>query len=357
MKLEMHWTQHPYKTAGLYRSGSPVEVIDKKYAYPEGFNFAMDGGPVGGARPGIRSPWYDAKCADIGSSRGVAMDLDINPSGAVSQFFDPLVISELVRTHAIDPCWEGELRNTPGEPVALAQQDRGKIKLWLQPDVQGRPPVGRYAAAADISMGTGASPSCLAVANADTGEKVLEYQNALLSPDQFADFVYQLLRLFPDENKTVPQLVWEIPGPGNVFFRKIAELGYRHFWYRDRDNNPFAVAANVNPGFDPRPSNVLVLLEEYRTALRTREFLNRSASALKDTLNFKYTRTGHVKYGGGHSGGTIRAEADDESGAGANHGDQTMADALVCMLVKGMGVLKQAQGRRDDPRRQPGLET
>lgn len=109
VKIVMHWTQHPEKKVGLYRfdkEANKVEYLDKAHHFPVEFNFVMDGSPTGGPWPGVRSPWYDWKSKEIGSARGVAMELDINPTGSVSQFFDPLMISVLSSTYACRPYWE-----------------------------------------------------------------------------------------------------------------------------------------------------------------------------------------------------------------------------------------------------------
>ncbi len=85
VQIFMHWTQHPEKKRGMYRfnqATNQVEIIDKSYVFPEDFVFVCNGKPTGGYAPGVRSPWYDQKCIEIGSDREVAQELDINATGS-----------------------------------------------------------------------------------------------------------------------------------------------------------------------------------------------------------------------------------------------------------------------------------
>lgn len=339
-KLRIHWTQHPDKRKGLYRSGIPVEVLDKQFVYQPGFNFVMDGSPVGGARPQLRSPWYDRKCEEIGSSRGVAQELDINPSGSVSQFFDPLVISGLVREYAQNPQWEGDIS---ADGRNLVHEAGGRIKLWIFPDASGHPPKARYGAGADISMGTGASPSCLSIGNAETGEKVLECQDPRMSPDEWAVFCFRVLSLFVDDEGQLPLLGWEHKGPGALFTKKLKATGYRRFYYRENELDiTGAPVPATEPGWDPKPANKLLLLEEYRQALRKRQYLNRSERALMECLSWKYSKNGYPVYG-------RATESDDPSGARDNHGDQTIADGLSWKMMQIIGVSEQKKVQETIP--------
>ncbi len=327
-KLTIHWTQHPEKVAGLYRSGQPIEVIDRTFEYPTAFDFVMDGSPVGGIRPGIRSPWYDRKCREIGSQRGVAMELDVNPSGSVSQFFEPLVIHDLMRHYATDPRWEGEM--TPDGNLAYKLD--GPLRLWLQLDVMDRPPPARYGGGADIAMGTGASLSCLTLGNADTGEKVLEFASAHISPDDFAMLCSKLFKLFRDGAGNEPLFAWENRGPGMIFTKRLKELGCRNFYYRSNELNVTGSYRELGePGWDPSPPAKLSLMNDYRQALKTGQFLNRSRASLVDTLAWKYSKHGYPVHGRDRDG-------DDPSGSRDNHGDLTIADALCWKMMRQLGV-------------------
>jgi hypothetical protein len=335
-KLRMHWSQHPEKMTGAYVSDSPPRVLDKTYTFPGDYEFVKDGKPLGGPRPGLRSVWYDEMVKRIGEKNpwGISRDLDINPAGSVSQFFDAVLINELQRRHARSPLWTGELQydRQTGKGAVLVPNREGRLWLWVMPNVAGKIPAARYGGGADISMGTGASPSCIALGNADCGEKVLEYQNPHLSPDEFTIFCFALLSLFLDESGTPPLFSWEHKGPGALFTKKFMAMGYRHVYYHHTDlvlRGKFREAND--PGFNPMPENMKIMLKEYETALKKGDFMNRSQSALEEMKAWKYNKNGYPTYG-------AVTMSMDSSGAKDNHGDQTVADGICCMMMGLLGV-------------------
>lgn len=345
-KLRMHWTQHPEKRKGLYRydaEGGKVEVLDKTYHFPPDFNFVMDGSPTGGPYPGLRSPWYDRQCLRKGSPRAVAMDLDINPKGSVDQFFDPVMIQYLKRTHASDPIWEGDIvydRDT-GEPSGLVQVPGGPLKLWLRPDHNGRPPQSKYAGGCDLGAGTGSTPSCISFADATTGEKVLEYTNAHVAPHVFAVIAVALCRWFVSSEGTPVKFCWERQGPGTPFGQKLIELGYRNVYWQTYETK-VSNAPSDTPGWYPSPDNKRMLLEDYRAAIASKQFLNRSEQALDECLAFKYGKSGHIEHG-------EQENTNDPSKARVNHGDRVIADALCYKMVKSMGLVDRKRKEERQP--------
>jgi hypothetical protein len=331
-KLQLHWSQHPDKVAGLYRAdnGRP-EPLDLTYEYDRHFNFVLDGSPTGGPYPGLRSPWYDEQCLRKGSARAVAMDLDINPSGSVEQFFDPLEIRVLREMYCVEPYWVGELlwERETGKPLSLQRSAGGPLRLWchLQKDL---PPLGRYCIGGDVSSGTGTTNSVLTVCNAETGEKVAEYVNSRIAPDVFGGVAVALANLFTNGTSGA-LLCWEMAGPGGTMGTTVIELGYRNVYYRTDDFDLKKVRSD-KPGWYPSPKAKRLLLEEYAAALRDRRFLNRCAESLDETLAFKYDATGNVV----HS----RELNDDPSGARVNHSDRVIADALAWKMCVVLGVTK-----------------
>lgn len=333
-KLNLHWTQHPDKRKGLYRyrqEKNDVEVLDKTYAFPASFNFVMVPEPTGGPYPALRSPWYDEQCRRKGSSRAVAMDLDINPRGADSQFFNGLTIIALKETYCRPPVWVGELHcdRDLGRPIGLVPLDDGPLKLWITADHKGKMPPGRYAIGCDVSTGSGTTNSCVSIADAGTGEKVGEYTTCTVDAKKLAPIVVALCWLFKSIDGEGAKLAWEIPGPGQAFGQTVIELGYRNVYYRtnETDINP---NVSTMPGWCSTIGNKLALLEEYRAALDMRLFLNRSAEALDECLSFKYLPSGGVAHGGEKS-------VNDPSGALINHGDHVIADALAWKMAKLLG--------------------
>lgn len=332
-KLVMHWSQHPDKARGAYhfdRETQRVVYHDPAHKYAAGFAPVTDGSPTGGPCPGLRSPWYDRECNRKGSARGIAADLDINPSGSVEQVFDPLMIHDLKQRYACVPTAECDLEWIRGdaEPVRFHEEAGGPFKLWHRLS-DGRPRPGRYVFAADIAQGTGATPSCLSGADADTGEKVFEYANHHIEPKEFAYIAAAVCRLYCDEGRRPARLAWEIPGPGTVFGKHIIALGLRDVYYRTTEHR-LKKEQSDTPGWSNSPDSMLNLVINYRDALRAKRFLNRSEFALSECLAFVYGPDGYVHHTGWK-------DPKDPSAARVNHGDRVVADALCWKLAEEMG--------------------
>jgi len=342
-KTVLHWSDNPWKNRGLYefdRDTGQIVVHDPGYAYPPGFRFVYEWRPTGGPRPGLRSPWYDAECRRRKGVLGaVARDLDINPAGAAAQFFDPAVVHDLIRRYAADPVWEGELDYDPdrGVPHRLVPKPGGLVKLWAPPTGAGRVAAGRYGAGCDISVGTGATPSCLSIFNATTGEKAAEVVTPWLAPAAFAALVAALCRLFKDGDDQPPLLAWELEGPGGQFGERVWELGYRRVYWRANEQAVHGSKRANTPGWAATPANRRLLLGAYATGLAAQVFVNRSRHALESCLHFRFVNNSveHAR----------RSAAGDPSGARENHGDIVIADALAAKMVRELGAAPRPEAR------------
>lgn len=346
VKLQMHWTRHPDKNAGLYsydldkkklRFWEYVPATDEikeldgpRYDYGKKYDFNLEGKPVGGPHPGIRCPWYDWKASDIGSERGTAMQLDMNASGSVSQFFDPLMIRDL-KQWCRAPDFEGDIYYDDfGNFTSLEAREGGPLRLWCNL-IDGKPPKYFYGIGADVSGGSGATPSCLSITNGQTGEKVGEYFNSRIDPKEFGILSVSLCRFFHGA-----KIIWEHVGPGVNYGLQIIELGYRNIWMRANEDK-LGNTRSETIGWNP--VGMTKMLIEYQAALRKREMLNRSARALEECLAFKYDSRGKVI----HSG----ISGDDFSAARENHGDLTVSDGLSWKLVKEEGSLAAAKKNQE----------
>jgi hypothetical protein len=320
VQLQAHWTRHPEKKRGLYRydaEAQAVEYLDADYAHALDFAPVTDGTPTGGPHPGVRSP------------RAVAQELDIDTAGSNLTLFDPLVIRRLQRAFACDPYWEGDVdydRNT-GECRGLVERKGGPLKLWCRLDADGRPPLAPYAVGVDASAGKGATPSCVSIGNALTREKVAEYANANIYPDDLAPLVVALCNWFRDENDLTALLCWEQQGSGDTFGKHVIELGYRRLWYPVDPLKIGDVSDATRPGWSPLGRNKPVLLREYQGALQGMRFTNRSLLALEECLAFKFDKSGKIVH-------SNEASLDDPSGATVNHADRVIADAILWMLTQ-----------------------
>lgn len=332
-KLVLHWSHHPEKRLGLYRTfpdSTRVEILDTAYQFPVDYKFVRGGLPDGGPFPGVRSPWYDAQIARKGNDlRAVAMDLDINPTSTVTQFFDPIKLSVARGRMVRPPVWEGEVE---GEVDAgrLVRSRGGSLRLWELPRPDGRFVSGVYGVGTDVSQGTGNTNSVLSVVRLTTGEKVGELTTPRVDPSEFGTLAVTLCRIFADDAGEGASLIWESAGPGALFGRRVYEkLGYRRvYWTRDEEKSRNRSRTD-KLGWQQSETAKLLLLGEYREALWAGRFFNPSERALEECLKFKYSPRGNVVHAEEES-------ADDPSGARMNHADIAIADALAWQLAKGV---------------------
>lgn len=349
VKIVMHWTQHPDKWPGAYQwdpKKNAVEILDKTYDYPTDFTFVQAVSPTGGPFPGIRSPWYDRECVRKGSPRAVAMDLDIDAGGSVSQFFNPVTIKILRATYTSDPVWQGDVvyDKDTGRPEGLTKVDGGLLRSWVQPVLDGgklRMPRSRYGCGADLSTGGGATNSCLSWVDGRTGEKIAEYATPHVLPENFAPIALALCWLFADENDLPAFFGWEHAGPGLIFGKRVLELGYPHIYWREAGTLLAAGRATRNPGWYPNVENKRLLLEAYRAALDNRSFVNRSDWALKQCMPYRYMPDGSIA----HPNDT---RAEDHTMARANHGDMVIADALAWKMASSFGMIGRPEQARNE---------
>lgn len=340
-KLVLHWTEHPVYNRGMYRfdpeAPTPDKIIrlDPTYDYPLDYPFVKDGLPTGGPRPGVRSPWYDEQARKKGSARAMAMDVDIDPRGAVSQFFDAFMIQRLRGKDAMPPLWEGDLifdRDT-GMPVFLERRRGGPLRLWLTMGLDQMPPRGRYTIGGDVSWGRGATPSCLSVMRWVNGAAVQvgEYESAFIQPDAFGALSVALARCFRNSEGGGAKLGWETSGPGGPYRDAILALGYRNVYYRVDDKKDPPERSEM-PGWYSSPTNKANLLEGMLVALRQGKCQMRSDRALAEFLEFRHDGRGGVEHPRQKT--LVRGKAGpDPSGAGEAHADLAMAAALAKMLA------------------------
>lgn len=365
-KLRFHWTQHPRKNQGLYRYDTEkcrmdfleydegtdsIQVLaGPKYAYAPNFVFDLTGRPTGGPHPGVRSPWYDKEFKRIGENESeMAKDQDINPKGSVAQFYQPLVIRKLKDDYAMPPLWEGDLEidveRSRGIRFVKAGEKMGsgvasnRIKLWLRLNAQGLPPTSVYGLGADVSQGVGNTASCISICNGRTGEKVLQYVNASIYPNDLGTLAVALGWLFVDEEGMPAKIIWEHVGPGATFGRRVwDELDYRNLYFHTKESN-LGKQVSDKPGWNPTSKESRLLVHSaYREALYNRRYLNRSGEALDETLAFKHI-DGSVEH-------SQYRNVVDPAAARENHGDIVIPDVLSWWVMK--DVNQQAVEKRQD---------
>jgi len=295
-KLTLHWSLHPDKAKGLY--------VDSKGK--------------------SRSPWYDREVLRRATTMEVAQELDIDYQGSGQAFFDQIMLNE-IKSLCCDPYETGDLTwNDRLEPRWLPECAT-RMRLWFYPDADGNPPKDRtYSVGVDISTGkAGEFSSCSAISVLDkkTGEKVAEFSDASINPTDLAVYAVAMCYWFMGLDDEPAFMVWEDNGPGGAFGKEVIEQGFRNFYYRRNEQQLSRRRGNV-PGWWTTAKNKRVLLADYAKALKDGTFSNKSKEALAECEHYVYLPGGKVEH-------TRASNSPDPSGAGENHGDRTIADALA----------------------------
>ncbi len=334
-EIVVHWSHDPEKRKGLYRvtdHGLGFEVLDKSYQFPFDFKFVTEAKPAGGPFPLMRSPWYDAKALGR-TPYSVAMNLDIDPDGSNTTFFDGFTIG-ILKSYCREPVFKGNVEYDKDSKtvIRLVPHPDGCLKIWTQMVGELEFPRMRGGAGADIGSGSGLTPSCLSAWNVGTGEKVFSYSDARIYVPDFAMLCVALLKMIRDKDNQHPLLGWEAQY-GGAFARKIMEeCGYTRI-YRRVPNELIVRTGQARdvsnpPGLNMSPSVKLMLLEQYKDALFAKRIVNFEEHALDETLFFVYAGKS-VEYRRVNAGRVKKAD----SKATVHHGDIVMADAIGYKMI------------------------
>jgi hypothetical protein len=252
----------------------------------------------------------------------IAQELDIDFLGSDYQFFDPEVVEALRKKYCRPPLIVGDLEYDEAscEPKRFVENPKGKLSLWLTLDGNGRIAVDRrFAMGSDVSAGTGASNSVSCVVDRATGEKVGVWKDSHTRPNPFSAQSIALAKFF---NRAF--MVWDASGPtGEVFTKRVITEGYGNIYYRRRDKK---IGRDITdePGYYLNPVAKTALFEDYREALNSHKYINRSESGMKECLQFIRKQDGSIEH-------SAAANTQDPSGARTAHGDEVVADALASL--------------------------
>ena len=339
LKLRFWWPDHPVKGQGLYKSeDGEVKVLDEGFDFPANFPFVLDGK--------TRSPWYDAECERRASRLEIAQELDIDYQASSGAFFLGELLARIRKEDIRHPLRVGELRFRADYNEAKVDQIRyeddlrhGRLQLWAFPDATGKLPQDRdYCMGIDVSAGSDASNSCVTLGDALTGEQVGEFVTINVLPTEFAYYCVALARWLGGVGGG-SYMVWEGNGPGDEFGKRVLALGYRRvFWRRDQAGG--ARRKLDAPGWFSTDQMKLSLLGEYRAALASKNFVNRSAEALDEAAKYEY-RNMTVTF-------APSVNTEDPSGAKYNHGDRVMAQALCWHGMKERRVIRKTEPKIPD---------
>lgn len=348
-KITLHWSLHPKKRQGLYRPTpkgpeiidhafwKPLQRLDGKYSHPsspgELYPFSTE---IPRGRFGLRSIWYDQECFRRASAVHIAQELDIDYQGSGFQFFDTASIErvKLLNCRAPEAMGRLEFDFDTYEPLRFVADNRSGLEIWCVLTEKGVPdPNKRYAMGCDISQGTGASNSSLSVAEIDTKVKVAQFATPNMDPTEFAKNAVAIARWF---NNAL--MCWEANGPGTVFGNTVLDLKYGNIFYRRQEDSTKKTLSD-KPGWISGGSKGIkeAMIADYRQAVQSGTFVNRSSIALDECLDYVFDE----------SGGVINAKSRndaDPTGAKDNHGDRVIADALCWKMIRTpIGAKKKTQ--------------
>jgi len=295
----------------------------KEFVFPGFYPFILDGK--------LRSPWYDNQCSRCATKQEIAQELDIDPQGSAYQYFDPEFIKALVDEYARDSVMSGNLIfNTESlEVEGFEPSKKGVFHLWFNVDGNGLILTGRqflngkiFGVSSDVSMGTGASNSVTTVVDLGTGRKVAVWRDPNTNPEKFADVSIAIAKWFNDA-----KMIWDASGPtGRVFTQRVLEQKYSNIYYRKTELSTRGRISR-NPGYYLNPEDRLSVFTDYRSALSNRTFINTSKSGLNECLQFIVEPGGRIEH-------MAAINSQDVTGAREAHGDEVIADALACQLLK-----------------------
>ena len=299
-RMRFHWSQHPEKAAGLW--------------------YDDEGNP--------QSEWYQREKKRRAHEVEIATQLDIDYQGSAYPFFDPKTLEQLKKNFVRRPTHVGSLYVEEGFQPKFVEDDVGLLKVWCDLDRDMNPPRDReYVVGCDISQGTGASDSAIAVVDRLSGEKVAEFCSNRISANRFAELTVALCRMFKGVEGRGAFLIWEATGPGRTFGRTVIdECEYANIYFKT-DETSLRRKQSDRPGWFSTGEGKKDLLMNYRDSLVTGKFINPSEKALIQAGEFVYLPSGRVEHGGA-------SQTIDPSDSRDNHGDVVIADALCAKILR-----------------------
>ena len=297
------------------------------------------------------TPWFEherfkrSKDGNL-EERDIAENILIDHMSSGSLFFDTSVLArQRSRSEHIRPSHTGTIRFEPFENILQADdacregskeaihwhenRTEGKWRLWVDLETDTatgllRPPAGAYVLGIDIARGVGASNSVISVFDRDRGIKVAEFADGMTGPYQLARVATMAGIFFASRHSRVAFAAWENNGPGGEFRKEVLSLRYNWFYYKSKLRGVTEVQS-TSPGWDSSRQAKYDLLEDYRGALASDEYINPSTEALDEAAEYLFYDDGSI------GPGKLK---DENANARATHGDRVIADALAWMAAQ-----------------------
>ncbi len=316
-KIYLHWTLHPDKVRGQYKSEhGRLIVLDESYDFPDDYPYILDGK--------TRSPWYDKECRRASHRQQIAREIDMDDMGSHSPVFDAASLERL-RPGLRPPFTQGRLLVDAETLEGQFQQaEGGPLKLWESVDPYGELPRDeRYTIGADISAGTGGeytSNSVLQAISHSRGAVVATYAANTILPTEFAGMAISMCKWFNGAYLNFDAS----GGMGATFRNEIIRRGYTNVFHRNVDDLEHTKKTQ-KLGYHFKKGSDAALLYELQRAFDSSELVLYDL----DTLN----ECGHWRFKGEDIVYAPSVETPDDSAKGKLHGDRVMALGVAWMAV------------------------
>jgi hypothetical protein len=269
-----------------------------------------------------RSKWYDETCDEPEATvEGVSKNVDAKWGGNVSYIFDDGFFAVTAKT-VKNPLTKGIFTVTEDHKWSFGKSDTGSFLLWCALDVDGKPPLHRYAVCADFGHGRGGaytSNSALHVIDLVTGEQVAEFASNNLPPALFADICLGVCKWFYDA-----YFAWEHNQPGNVCTDLVRDVGYPNF-YRRKSHDKVTQKITMNPGWWTDDKTKELMFSELVTKVKAGDVVIRSKVLADECGQYIRSLRGRIEH----------------AAEGPGHGDRVMALGVGVQAMKDRPVSAQ----------------
>ena len=325
-------TKESTKESTKYKKGQEISYseLEKEMflSYPESeIKFTADGGSPN--KPKWRSPWYDGQ-EELRTPIDIATNLDMNEIGSGDMFFNAIALSQMMEQCVKRPV-SGEVVYKINDDklsfIWFMKGERGKFSWWGK--FGGKRPIQthNYVLGCDISLGQGQSNSVCSVFDVDTRTKVGRWTDSNTMPEAFAEQVYAIGK-WVGGMSGIPLLNYENNGIGQVFGKRLRELGYG-FIYKTTSEKKGFHEKKITVGWTSNTNTKLELLTNYNAAMSAcfskstnRKFINPDEEAINEAEDYIFDGPRLIP----------SSSINEVGGAKAAHGDIVIADAL-CNLA------------------------
>jgi hypothetical protein len=189
----------------------------------------------------------------------------------------------------------------------------------------------------DISLGSGQSNSVCSIFDVDLREKVGCWSDSNTLPENFTEQVYAMGQWVGGVSG-MPLLNFEANGIGQVFGKRIKELGYSFIYKTTSEKKGFHEKKTTICWFS-NPNTKVELLAGYNASLTAcfhknmsaKKFINHDEESIHEAETYIFEGRKLIP----------SILCGDTGGAEATHGDRTIADALCCLAAQDQQLAEQ----------------